>query len=142
MFAKHGWQHTIERLQLHHHLQGSVTTLPALADTGLTAIARLRMALEQLGPAFVKFGQMLSVRPDLFPPDVIAELQKLQDSVPPFSTKEARAIIRSELGHQIGRMFSRFDNTPLAAGSIRNSIWLVHSRPTCRAWPATRSVPG
>lgn len=115
VFAKHGWQHTIEQLQLHHHLQGFV---PVPADTGLTAIERLRMALEQLGPAFVKFGQMLSVRSDLFPPDVIAELQKLQDSVPPFATKEARAIIRADLGHQIGRLFSRFDNTPLAAGSI------------------------
>ena len=73
VFAKHGWQHTILRLQLHHYLQGSVTmvptiaTVPVPADTGLTAIARLRMALEQLGPAFVKFGQMLRVRPDSVP---------------------------------------------------------------------------
>lgn len=79
---------------------------------------RLRLAFEELGPIFIKFGQLLSTRRDLFPPDVLAELVKLQDQVPPFPTAVARQIVEAELGAPIAARFSRFDDAPLAAASV------------------------
>ncbi len=79
---------------------------------------RIRLALEDLGPIFVKFGQTLSTRPDLLPPDVIAELEKLQDKVPPFPGDQARSMIEHSLGCRIEEVFSAFDPVPLASASI------------------------
>ncbi len=80
--------------------------------------ARLRMALIELGPIFVKFGQSLSTRPDLLPPDIARELARLQDRVPPFSGETARKIVETALGSPVEEAFSRFDVIPLAAASI------------------------
>ncbi len=80
--------------------------------------SRLRMALIELGPIFVKFGQSLSTRPDLLPADIASELAQLQDRVPPFSGEEARDIVETALGLPVGKVFSRFDIEPLAAASI------------------------
>ncbi len=80
--------------------------------------ARLRLALEELGPVFVKFGQAISTRRDLLPPDIADELVKLQDNVPPFDGEVARALIESALGQPVAQLFRRFDTTPLAAASI------------------------
>jgi ubiquinone biosynthesis protein len=79
---------------------------------------RLRMALEELGPTFIKLGQLLSVRPDIVPPDYLKELTKLQDTVPPFSYEEVRRIFREELGKDPTELFSSFGSEPLAAASI------------------------
>jgi ubiquinone biosynthesis protein len=79
---------------------------------------RLRKALEELGPIFVKFGQALSVRPDLLPPEVAAELAKLQDQVPPFAGEEAAAALAVAFGRPVEQVFAEFDRTPLAAASI------------------------
>lgn len=79
---------------------------------------RLRMMLEQLGPIFIKFGQILSTRKDLLPPDIAAELAKLQDAVPPFPGKTAINIIESELQGPIHQFFKAFDPTALASASI------------------------
>src|SRR5688500_17033199 len=79
---------------------------------------RLRLALEELGPIFVKFGQALSVRPDLLPPDIAAELAKLQDQVPPFAGEQAEAALRSAFGKPVEQVFAEFERTPLAAASI------------------------
>lgn len=79
---------------------------------------RIRCALEDLGPIFVKFGQMLSTRPDLLPPDIAMELRKLQDKVPPFSSEEAVRVIESAYGESIETTFAEFDSTPLASASI------------------------
>lgn len=79
---------------------------------------RLRTVLEDLGPVFVKFGQALSTRPDILPPDMAAELRKLQDKVPPFDGAEARAIVERNLGQPIGKVFDTFDDRPLASASI------------------------
>jgi ubiquinone biosynthesis protein len=79
---------------------------------------RLRLALEELGPIFVKFGQALSTRRDLLPPDVADELAKLQDRVPPFPGAEARAICERAYGSPLDQVFGTFDETPLAAASI------------------------
>ncbi|WP_197388360.1 ubiquinone biosynthesis regulatory protein kinase UbiB [Ralstonia pseudosolanacearum] len=79
---------------------------------------RLRLALEQLGPIFVKFGQVLSTRRDLLPPDVADELAKLQDRVPPFDPKIAAAIVERSLGKPLSALFHRFDHHPVASASI------------------------
>ena len=80
--------------------------------------ARVRMALEELGPTFVKFGQIMSTRPDMVPRELIAELEKLQDKVPPFPTEDARRIIEEELGSSISSLFSDFSDSPIASASI------------------------
>ncbi|SEQ24939.1 2-octaprenylphenol hydroxylase [Solimonas aquatica] len=79
---------------------------------------RLRMAIEELGPVFIKFGQALSTRPDIVPADIAAELAKLQDRVPPFAGSAARAIIESELGKPVDEMFAEFDDRALASASV------------------------
>ncbi len=79
---------------------------------------RIRLALQAMGPIFIKFGQTLSTRYDLFPPFIIEELAKLQDKVPPFATKEAKSIIELALGASIATLFKDFASTPLAAASV------------------------
>ncbi len=79
---------------------------------------RLRLALEELGPIFVKFGQALSTRRDLLPVDIADELAKLQDRVPPFDGRIAREIVERAYGRSVEQVFSKFDETPLAAASI------------------------
>jgi ubiquinone biosynthesis protein len=79
---------------------------------------RLRLALEELGPVFVKFGQAISTRRDLLPPDIANELVKLQDNVPPFDGEVARGIAETALGAPVTALFGSFDTTPLAAASI------------------------
>jgi ubiquinone biosynthesis protein len=79
---------------------------------------RLRLALEELGPIFVKFGQAVSTRRDLLPTDVADELAKLQDRVPPFPGAMARAIVEAAYGRPVSEAFSHFEETPLAAASI------------------------
>ena len=79
---------------------------------------RIRLALEELGPIFVKFGQAISTRRDLLPPDIADELAKLQDAVPPFPAEQALAIIEEAYGESVGTVFERFDKEPLAAASI------------------------
>ncbi|HEY5717499.1 MAG TPA: AarF/UbiB family protein, partial [Motiliproteus sp.] len=79
---------------------------------------RLRLALEALGPIFIKFGQMLSTRQDLLPADIAAELTLLQDQVPPFCGDKAVAIVERALGQTVAELFSEFDSTPLASASV------------------------
>nr|WP_163500992.1 ubiquinone biosynthesis regulatory protein kinase UbiB [Halomonas socia] len=79
---------------------------------------RLRLALEALGPIFVKFGQMLSTRRDLLPPDIADELKRLQDQVPPFPGDAAVALVEDELEMSLAEAFASFDTTPLASASI------------------------
>jgi ubiquinone biosynthesis protein len=79
---------------------------------------RLRLALEELGPIFMKFGQMLSTRRDLLPRDIADELEKLQDRVPPFSNAAARAIVEAAYERPTSEVFARFDEAPLAAATI------------------------
>jgi ubiquinone biosynthesis protein len=80
--------------------------------------ARLRMALEKLGPIFVKFGQVLSTRRDLLPLDVADELAMLQDRVPPFPGRQAMALVERAFGKRIDEVFADFDETPVASASI------------------------
>ncbi len=79
---------------------------------------RIRRALEDLGPIFVKFGQILSTRPDLLPEDIAEELASLQDRVPPFPGKDARRIVERELKRKLDELFSEFSEEPIASASI------------------------
>src|SRR5438876_1047556 len=78
----------------------------------------LREVLDELGPTFVKFGQLLSTRPDVVPPDIIVELRALQDDVRPFPFEQAERVIEEELGNTLERLFLDFEPTPVAAASI------------------------
>ena len=78
----------------------------------------LRELLDELGPTFVKFGQLLSTRPDIVPPDILVELQSLQDDVRPFPYEDVERVIREDLGLSIEQLFTEFDPTPVAAASI------------------------
>lgn len=86
--------------------------------SALSRGARLRLALQDLGPIFIKFGQLLSTRRDLLPADIADELMLLQDRVPPFDPQKAVALIESQLGAKVGELFSRFDVEPLASASV------------------------
>ena len=79
---------------------------------------RLRLALESLGPIFIKFGQMLSTRRDLVPPDIADELAKLQDRVPPFPSDQALAVLRRAYRRDAADVFAEFDPTPIASASV------------------------
>ncbi|GGG55265.1 ABC transporter [Paenibacillus radicis (ex Gao et al. 2016)] len=79
---------------------------------------RLRSFLEELGPTFVKLGQLASTRADLIPASLIGELERLQDQVPPFAYEEAVSIIEQELGAPLGVLYASFHKTPLASASI------------------------
>ena len=83
-----------------------------------TRAERLRLALETLGPIFIKFGQALSTRRDLLPADLAEELAKLQDRVPPFPVDEARQRIEAALGAPVGELFAEFETEPLGAASL------------------------
>jgi len=97
---------------------------------------RLRLALQELGPSFVKLGQIISTRPDLIPADVITELKKLQDRVPPIPVEDVRREIESSLGAPVEDIFEEFDPTPLASASIGQ----VH-RAKLRVAGATEGAP-
>ena len=84
----------------------------------MTRGERLRRALEDLGPIYVKFGQLLSTRPDLLPPDIVLELNKLQDNVPPYPADQCIARIETALGASVDDLFAEFDREPLASASV------------------------
>jgi predicted unusual protein kinase regulating ubiquinone biosynthesis (AarF/ABC1/UbiB family) len=87
-------------------------------EGGRSRAARLRAALEELGPTFAKLGQILSTRPDLVPPEVVAELASLQDSVPPLTEAEVVQVMEQELGVPWEDVFEHIEPEPLAAGTI------------------------
>ena len=93
--------------------------IPTSKDvSGLPRGERLRLALQDLGPVYVKFGQILSTRRDLLPQDIADELALLQDHVPPFPGEQARDIIEAALGKPVEEIFASFDTNPLASASI------------------------
>ncbi|HET7923222.1 MAG TPA: ubiquinone biosynthesis regulatory protein kinase UbiB [Gammaproteobacteria bacterium] len=122
-------RHGLDEIVLATHLFRPVRFLVYLSpfhwlrSRDITRGARIRRALEDLGPIFVKFGQMLSTRRDLLPLDIADELARLQDRVPPFPGREARAIVERALAAPVTELFDAFDETPLASASIAQ----VHS---------------
>jgi ubiquinone biosynthesis protein len=121
VLAKYGFGDVVGRMGLDsllHDLKARVFSDVSPEYEGLRTEERIRRALEELGPTFVKFGQIMATRPDLIPMSLVVELRKLQDKVAPFDTKGIRAHVEKELGRRIEEIFSEFDETPLAAASI------------------------
>jgi len=121
VLVRHGLDEMILAAHLFRPLRYPFYLSPATwfeRSKGGTRGERIRLALEELGPIFVKFGQALSTRRDLLPADVADELEKLQDRVPPFPGAEARAIVERAYGRPVTEVFEEFDETPLAAASV------------------------
>lgn len=121
ILLRYGFDDVLDRLKIDYYIQLGKKIIPKFKAQELETITtaqRLRLALEELGPTFIKLGQMLSVRPDLVPASFINEFQKLQDEVPPFSAAQAKEAIETQLGHSVEQLFSSFDEAPLAAASI------------------------
>jgi ubiquinone biosynthesis protein len=115
--AKHGFGYLFET-----RIPGAVRTrrqqeLESAVD-GSTRGQRLRLMFDELGPTFVKFGQLLSTRPDVVPPDIVFELQALQDQVTQFPYEDVERVMREELGLGVDQLFLEFEREPVAAASI------------------------
>jgi len=121
VLVKYGFGGVVDQLQLRRVLPWSkrrALKKQKEAQTELSVPERIRLVLEELGPTFIKFGQVMSTRPDLIPGDVIAELKRLQEKVPPFPSERAVAVVEQELKAPVDRLFAEFDREPLAAGSL------------------------
>jgi ubiquinone biosynthesis protein len=114
--ARHGFGYFIRKHRLGELLPGGtrLDTEATASDRG----RRLREMLDELGPTFVKFGQLLSTRPDVVPPDIVTELRGLQDDVRPFGFNQVREVVESELELTIEQAFIEFDVVPIASASI------------------------
>ena len=118
--VRHGFGYFFERHKLTDLLPWTSRDelIPAEAAVGSERGRHLREMLDELGPTFVKFGQLLSTRPDVVPPDIVVELRGLQDDVRPFPFAQIREVIEAELGLTLEQAFLRFDEQPIAAASI------------------------
>ena len=118
---KYGFNDLVDRLHIDQYLESGLQMInrkPREQIARLSRPERLRLVFEELGPTFIKLGQLLSTRPDLIPAEYLDELARLQDEVPPFSLAEVHAIFREELGRSPDEVFHYFDAEPLAAASI------------------------
>jgi ubiquinone biosynthesis protein len=123
VMVRHGFGYFFEAHKLSDLLPGrsAEDRLAGVAAEHGAASARgqhLREVLDELGPTFVKFGQLLSTRPDVVPPDIVVELRGLQDDVRPFPFEQAERVIEEELGNTLERLFTEFEPAPVAAASI------------------------
>ncbi|NCF73780.1 MAG: ubiquinone biosynthesis regulatory protein kinase UbiB [Gammaproteobacteria bacterium] len=118
VLVKYGLDDVIKETHLLRPLRFLFYLMPRRRDRSAPLGERIRLALEELGPIFVKFGQAISTRRDLIPADIADELAKLQDAVPPFPVEQAVAIIEGAYGESVDTVFDRFDQEPLAAASI------------------------
>ncbi|GAB6138291.1 ABC1 kinase family protein [Halanaerobaculum tunisiense] len=120
VLIKHGFGYLVEVMDLYHlvPLRKRFKTLDSSQPSKDTRAIRLRKVLEELGPAFVKLGQLLSTRRDLLPRRYIEELEKLQEEVPPMEFKQVVEILEEELGENCQQYFTHLSATPLASASI------------------------
>ncbi len=122
ILIKYGFGHIVEQLNIDYYIElgKRIVTLGTASREleRLTQAARFRLALEELGPTFIKLGQLLSTRPDIVPAEVIKELKKLQDHLPAVPTDQIMAQVHRELGHPTEELFHDFEKTPLATASI------------------------
>ncbi|HUW82977.1 MAG TPA: AarF/ABC1/UbiB kinase family protein [Phycisphaerae bacterium] len=123
VLTRHGFGHLVERLHLRRYvpfgrrLVGDAERLEPSTPTASIG-HRFVLVCEELGPTFVKLGQMLSARPDLLPAEMVHQLQRLQDQVAPFDPEAARQIVATELGAPVEDLFQQFEPAPFASGSI------------------------
>lgn len=115
VLARHGFADLLEQLDLPAGIRHRLSSEPGPPKT---AYERIRLALEDLGPTFVKFGQFLSMRPDVLPHGLILELSKLRDAVQPVPFSEMGPLLRAELGVERNAVFGEFDEAPVASGSL------------------------
>jgi ubiquinone biosynthesis protein len=117
---KYGFDHLLEYLNLHHLARRGRRILrrDASAIAEMAPAERMRLALEELGPTFIKLGQILSTRPDVVPPEFVTEFARLQDRVPSVEFDAIRGQVELELQAPIEAFFSRFDEEPIAAASV------------------------
>lgn len=118
VLLEEGFGYLIDKIKLKGRLTPKQWSKRPHKKEAMPPEIRLRKTLERLGPTFVKFGQVLSVRPDLVPKNYIRELEKLQDDVPPFSFDEVKELIESELKKPLNQLFSKFEKKPIASASI------------------------
>ncbi|MHC4674772.1 MAG: AarF/UbiB family protein, partial [Planctomycetota bacterium] len=123
VLTHHGFGHLVDKLHLERYVPlpkrwRPVTTAALATEPDSSLGRRIALVCEELGPSFVKLGQMLSSRPDVVSSEIVNELVKLQDKVPPFDTDQARRIIEDELGASVNECFASFDAQPFASGSI------------------------
>lgn len=121
VLVNYGFDDLVDQLGLRRYLRWGRRLLfwkRSEPEIRLTRAKRIRLALESLGVTFIKFGQVVSTRPDLVPRDVIRELSKLQERVPSFPSEIAIKIVERELEGSIDTLFAEFDHQPLAAGSL------------------------
>jgi len=121
VLVKYGFGDLLSRLNIERYISVGRRILKRQPKKKLEEISRwdrIRMALEELGPSFIKLGQFASNRPDILPSGLIKSLERLQDAVPPFSESDAKVIIRSELGQDVSALFMEFEEKPFASASI------------------------
>ncbi len=121
VFTRHGFGMLFQQADSHPFLvkkRGVSDQDVASDNVEASAGKHLRMALEELGPTFVKLGQILSIRQDILPDGVVKELKKLQDSVPPFPFPQVRTLIESEFHDSLEHIYQEFDPEPIAAASV------------------------
>ena len=118
VLALHGFGSILEFLQVDHRLSLPRRLLKQETAPRLSPAEHLRLALEELGPTFVKLGQILSTRPDLIPPNFITELAKLRDTVPPAPWEDVQALLAEEWGQEHNQIFANLEPSPIAAASL------------------------
>ena len=129
VLVRHGFGEVVTRLfgsKEQPKAQGSEAVAPSEAELGkgdeekrrISTAERIRLVIQDLGPSFIKLGQIVSTRSDVLPEDLLAELKRLQDDVPPAPFEEIRAVVEDSLGAPLGQTFEWFDEKPLAAASI------------------------
>jgi ubiquinone biosynthesis protein len=117
VLLRHGFGHVAQRLRL-PGVRWWRRRPPSYETLALSIPERLRMIFEELGPTFIKFGQILSIRRDVLPEEYVSEFEKLQDAVPPFSYAEVSRLIVEEFGQDVKEVFEEFASEPLASASI------------------------
>jgi ubiquinone biosynthesis protein len=119
VLTKHGFGDLVDRrAESRQKKTGESSEPESLVKPGFPSPARIRLALEELGPSFIKLGQLMSTRADIFPPEYIEELKKLQDQVPPTPFSEIKDVIESELKRPLEKIFHKFESQPMAAASV------------------------
>ncbi len=119
ILVKHGFGNFFDRLFKPKSAESSTPDeIASPLKPGFPSPVRIRLVLEELGPSFIKLGQLMSTRADIFPPEYIAEFRKLQDSVPPIPFAEIKAVIESEFGRKLSEIFKSFESESMAAASV------------------------
>lgn len=118
VLARHGFGSALEYLRVDQRISIPRRLLKQEPASRLSPSEHLRLALEELGPTFVKLGQILSTRPDLIPPNFIVELAKLRDTVPPESWEDMQTLLAEEWGQEHDQAFANIETSPLAAASL------------------------